>query len=600
MTPRRVLRIARWETTRSVGSVDRRTGLALLTVVLVMGAMVPAFAATNPTPSEGLYRVGVAPESPYHEVVAETPSLQGAPADRAALESGSIDVLVRGTDLLVRDTEKGRAAAAALRDAIVSYNDRLMAQETDEAAAFPVSVSLHYVEQDPPALTGGGSGGTGDGGTDGGAGDTGGGAGGTTAGGRDGTGDDTGGIGGGGTGAIGGGGLPSPPTGGIFGATQTGTPSAISPPFPLRSLLLAFVFLLPLNVIIQAYGSTVVTERINRRGEPLLVSPASRGDIVLGKTLPYFGVAILVTAAIALAIGGGVVTVVAIAPLAGLFLASTFLAGMLSRSYKELTFVTVTISVGLTSYAFIPAVFAEVHPIAAISPLTIVVNDLRSMPVDPGTFVLATVPVTLAAVVLFVLGTGIYREEDMFTQRPLTEKVLDALAAPLEAVWRVGLWTGLFIPFVLVAELFAVAVLFVLPVTVSVPLLLAAVALVEEVAKSVHVLAGFERARFERTWRRAVAVGAASGIGFFVAEKALLVTQLVGLPELELGRAAFAPAVLGVSPVVLLFAPLVVHVTTATIAALGASRSRRWYAGGLLTAVLVHLAYNLAVVSTLA
>ncbi|MFB6069739.1 MAG: PrsW family intramembrane metalloprotease [Halanaeroarchaeum sp.] len=592
----RTLRIARWETGRSVGSVDRRTGVAILAVVLAMAAMVPAIAATDPSPRAGLYRIGITEESPYADVVEANPELQAAPATREAFVAGEVDVLVQGTDLVVRDTEKGRAAAAALREAIVAYNDRLMTREPDEAAAFPVSVTLLYRSQNdvaPGGATGGADPGDADGRT-GGGGET------ATPSTTDGGGDGTA-PGGGGLGDVGGGGLPAPPTGGgVFGSVQSGTPSALSPPFPLRSLLLAFAFLLPLNVIIQAYGSSTVTERIDRRGEPMLVSPATRGDIVIGKTLPYFALAVGITAIIAVAIGGDVQTVLAIAPLAALFLAATFVAGMLARSYKELTFVTVTISVGLTAYAFIPAVFAEVHPIAAISPLTVVVNDLRGVPVDFGGFALATLPVTLAAGVLFVLGMGIYREEDMFTQRPIPQKVLDALAAPLDATWRVGLWTGLFIPFVLVVELFAVAVLFALPIAVSVPLLLVAVATVEEIAKSVHVFAGFQRARFARSGVRAVGLGIASGVGFFVAEKALLVTQLVGLPELRLGRAAFSPAVLGLSPVVLLIAPLALHVTTATVSALGASRSRLWYAGGLALATTTHVGYNLWVVSTLA
>jgi ABC-type Na+ efflux pump permease subunit len=360
------------------------------------------------------------------------------------------------------------------------------------------------------------------------------------------------------------------------------------------------MFLLPFNVVIQAYGSSVIAERINRRGEPLLVSPASRGDIVIGKALPYFLGSIAITAVIALAIGGGLLSVAAVAPLAALFLAATFVAGMLARSYKELTFVTVTISVSLTGYAFIPAVFAEVHPIAAISPLTLVVDDLRAVSVTWGDFLFATAPVTLAAVVLFALGTGIYREEDMFTQRPLPQKAIDALAAPLRSRWRVGLWTALFIPFVLLMELFAVAAVFILPVSLSVPLLLGLVAVIEEIAKSIHVYAGYQRARFGTSLRSAAIIGGISGLGFFLAEKVLVITQLVGLPELRVGQVAFAPEVLGVEPALLLFAPLVLHVVTAGISAVGASRTRVTYALGLLLAAVVHVLYNLAVVTSLA
>ena len=590
------LRIARWETLRSVGSVDRRTTIALVAVLVFVAGLVPVLLTTTPTPGAGLYRVGVDASSPYAAVIQEDPELQAVDPD-LPLEPGSMDVRVVGTAVYVPDTEKGRAAAGALREAIITHNDAVMTQEDDQAAAFPVSVTLRYLPQAAPDIAGVGTGTDGTGPDTGAAGD----------------GSDTGAAGTGGDGESGqpsaepdggtgaaGGPIPSAPIGGILGTTQTGTPSAIAPPFPLRSLLLAFLFLLPFNVVIQAYGSSVIAERINRRGEPLLVSPATRADIVIGKALPYFLGSIAITTVIAIGIGGGLLSIAAVAPIAALFMAATFVAGMLARSYKELTFVTVTISVTLTGYAFIPAVFAEVHPIAAISPLTLVVNDLQSVAVSPGEFVFATLPVTLAAAVLFSLGIGIYREEDMFTQRPLPQKAIDALAAPLRSRLHVGLWTALFIPFVLVLELFAVATLYILPVSLSIPVLLGVVALIEEVAKSVHVFAGFNRARFPRTVRTGLVLGVISGVGFFLAEKLLVITQLVGLPDLEIGQAAFAPEVLGVTPAVLLLAPLVLHTTTAAISAVGAQRSRIAYVMALGVASLVHLAYNLAVVMTLA
>ncbi|MFB6266505.1 MAG: ABC transporter permease subunit [Halodesulfurarchaeum sp.] len=625
MKPGPTFRIARWEARRSLGSVDRRVGLALLLTVLLLAALVPAVLAVDPAPGRGLYRVRIQQDSPYSEVVKSDPQLRLVQEKGTGVGSDAVDILVRGTQVYVADTEKGRAAASALRQAIIAYNDRLMRHEPDRAAAFPVQVTLTYLPQaaiqagqfrgGPGPVSGGegpGGGVTSPSESDGTVGrettektDATVGTGGATeerpppeTGGQstpDGpaSGDSPG------SRRTGDGALQSP-FGGLLGTAQSGTPSSLSPPFPLRSLLLAFVFLLPLNVIIQAYGSSIVEERIDRRGEPLLVSPISRGDIVLGKTLPYLLLAVATTLAIALGIGGGLLTVLAITPLAALFLAATFLAGMLARSFKELTFVTVTISVTLTAYAFIPAVFAEVHPIAAISPLTIVVRDLQGAPIGWGQFAIATVPVSLSAIVLFVLGTGIYREEDMFTQRPIPSKALDALAAPLTARWRVGLWTALLIPFVLVAELFTVATLFVLPTALSIPVLLGAVAVIEEVAKSIHVFAGFERRKFDTGWRSALQLGAISGVGFFLGEKLLVITQLVGLPDLELGRVAFAPQVLGVSPGLLLIAPLVLHVSTASFTAYGASRSRSAYLGCLVVSSMVHLGYNLGVVSALA
>jgi ABC-type Na+ efflux pump permease subunit len=364
--------------------------------------------------------------------------------------------------------------------------------------------------------------------------------------------------------------------------------------------VLAFAFLVPMNFVIQAYGSTVLNERINRRGELLLIAPVTPGDIVAGKTLPYFAAIVAVTLGIAAVVGGGPVAVAAVVPVGLLFLAATFVAAMFARSFKELTFVTVAVSVFLTTYTFVPAIFTDVTPVALISPLTLVVRDLQSTPVTVGQYLFSTGPFYVGAAVLFLLGVGVYREEDMFTQRPVPLKFVDALDAHLSGLASVGATTALAIPFVFIAELLAVAVLYVLPVGLSIPLLLLVIAAVEEVAKSVHVYAGYAKSRFDGSLRTALALGAASGVGFFVGEKSTAVVQLVALDTVSLGRAAFAPA--GIDPFAatgLFLAPLALHVATAGLSATGASRGRYWYAAALAVATLVHAAYNFAVVSLL-
>jgi len=612
-----VPRIARWEVTKNAGGADRRTIAVALLAIVGIAILVPLAAGHGVALDEGIYRVGVSEESPLYEPVAADSTFAIQEPSRSAVRADRQDVLVRGAQVRrIADSQKGRAAASELRATVESYNDALMDEEDNVSAAFPVVVNLTYVEQDAArALAVGdtdeetlesGSGGDGTGSeTDGGAG--------TGDGGGTGDGDGTAGGANGGASADGGdgGGSDSQGTTGggtslterLTGGSGSGAPSDISPPFPFRSLVLAFVFVLPLNFVIQAYGSTILGERLNRRGELLLVSPVSRLDIVAGKTLPYFAGAMAVATLITVALQGSHVSVLAVAPLALLFLSATFLGAMFARSFKELTFVTVTITVSLTTYAFVPAIFTDVTPIALISPLTLVVRDLQGQAVGLGQFAFSTLPPTLTATVLFGLGLGLYREEDMFTQRPIPLKVLDALAAPLVRYRSVALVTAVLLPFVLVAELVVVALLFALG-EASIPFILVAVAVIEELAKSLHVYAGYEHARYDRRAKTALILGFFSGLGFFVAEKFALIAQLVDLPEVPAGRAALeSQATLGTGlplPVVLvglLFAPLVLHVVTAAISSLGASRGKRPYVVALAVAVVVHLAYNLTVVS---
>jgi ABC-type Na+ efflux pump permease subunit len=640
---RRTLRVARWEAARASGGIDRQTLLVGLVLLAAAGGVVGAGVATGTAGldvDQDVYRVGVDAESPYSDAVEADPALTPVARERATLGE-TVDLVVRGQALEgedadgaaagrvvvdATDTPKGDAAAAAFREAVEAHNERLMTAEPNETAAFPVTVTLRYASrtgdtaggrpaasQDPnDAETG--DGGSGDEGTDAGGDDASEGGGADAGSGDDGDADSTDDSNG----------FAVPSLGGeTFGAGSTGSPAAITPPFPFASLVLAFAFLVPMNFLAQAYGSSVLDERTNRRGEPLLVTPLSPAEIVAGKTLPYVAAAVAVTSLIALVVGGGLASVVAVTPLAVAFLAATFVGAVFARSFKELTFVTVAVSVLLTSFAFVPAIFTNVTPVALISPLTLVVFDLQGEPVSLGETLFATGPTAIAAVLLFGLGLGVYREEDLFTQKPVTRKTLDALAVRLSAVGEgvrespptglaarlpkrarglaaVAVLTACTIPFVFVAELLAVAVLFALPVTVSIPILLVAIALVEEVAKSLHLYAGFERGVFARTDRVAVAVGLASGLGFFLAEKATAAAQAVGLTELYVGRAAFGAAAGagGLSPLVLaglVLAPLALHGTTATISAVGARRSRTAYAATLAAATLVHAAYNLGV-----
>ncbi|MFK8212978.1 ABC transporter permease family protein [Haloferax volcanii] len=610
---RTVLRIARWEVSRSAGTLDRRTAAIGLVAVLVAGGIAAGAAGGGVALDRDLYRVGIAGDSPYYDAVDRSSALDPRP-----VSDPNVELVVSETHISVADTQTGRAAYAAFRDAVQSYNERQMAREENQSAAFPVVVDLQYRERD--ALVPAGSrvnGGAGGGGGGAGTGDGGGADAGTGAGsGASGAGDGAGGTAGGGpsasdAAAADDGSVDAPSLGGmagLFGGDTSGSPASISPPFPFASLVLAFAFLVPMNFVIQAYGSSILNERINRRGELLLVAPISPGDIVAGKTLPYLLGTVGITVAIAAAVGGGVVSVAAVVPVGLLFLASTFVGAMFARSFKELTFVTVTVSVFLTTYTFVPAIFTNVTPIALISPLTLVVRDLAGESIPLGEFLFSVGPILLAAGVLFLLGVGVYREEDMFTQRPVPLKFLDALDSRISRARSVATLSALSIPFVFIAELLAIAVLFVLPVDLTVPMVLVAVAVIEELAKSLHVLAAFEKARFSRTLRSSLVLGGLSGLGFFVGEKFTAIAQLAGLQSLTLGQTAFAPSGVGIaggtgaSALVVLglfLAPLVLHAVTASVTAFGASRGRSAYGVALAGAIAIHLGYNLQVVSAL-
>lgn len=622
MNLRKLLRIARWEVTKNAGGVDRRTVIVAVAAVVLVAVVAPIVAAGGVGVDDGIYRVAVDDDNQYYDVVANDSTFSvHEPVDRQALEDGDLDLWIDDEGISHADTRKGAAAFEELQDSVLAYNNEQLSRENNQTAAFPVSVTVEFRQQTPvedgtdepldeppetdpdddpetdpdddsetdPDDDRDPDDDSDDADTD--EPDT-----------DDADPDDPSQV-------EEGDGEAAPPAGGMGSPFTddelTGSPADINPPFPFQSLVLAFVFVIPLNFLIQVYGSTILSERLNRRGELLLVSPVTRFDIIGGKTLPYFAGAMLIEAIIAVGLFyiargelGGLISILAITPLVLLFLGATFLGAMFARSFKELTFVTVTITVVLTSYAFVPAIFTDVGALALISPLTLIVMDLQGETVALSEFVFSTAPPFLSALIFFGLGSGLYREEDMFDQRSISGKVLDALAGPISRIYHVGVMTIVLIPFVFVIQLLAIALLYATG-DISIILMLVVVAVVEEIAKSLHIYAAYEHNRFERTALVAVALGIASGVGFFIGEKIALLAQLVGLPELAIAEAGLAGGIVE-GPVVLLFllAPLLLHIVTAAISAVGASRGRNAYLLALSTAIIVHFVYNLTVVMT--
>lgn len=585
---RRVGILAWTEATRTRGSFDRRTTLALLAIGLVTALLMPALLERGMDFDRDLYRVAIHPDSPLLPAVEGSRLFQRivTPDPLGVLATGDADIailpdVVRGTD-----SPKSAAALAALRQAAKDWSFSNLAREADGAAAFPVRVELVYVAQarapgaaapsipasalpTPERAKTEGS------------------------------------VSGGGAGA----GspseaLPSSAEGGFDFLPQersVNTPETLSPPFPFRSLLLAYAFLIPMNFIVQVYAGSAIAERIERKGEPLLASPARPWEIIFGKALPYLAGMMAMSAAIVLLIGGGWLSLLAVVPLALAFLSLEFLAAMYARSFRELTFLTVFTSVLLTIYAFLPAVFTDVHPISLVSPITLVVMDLRGDAVPLGQILYAIAPLTLFSGVIYVLGAALYREEDLFHQKRVGSKALDSLARQVRSMRSAIRIQVLLIPLVFVAELMLITFLFAWPVPVGLVGILLAVALVEELFKAAPTVAGVKRGLVAP--RRALAFGALAGLGFFLAEKGFLLASLAGLMDVPAAAAVFgasAGLVDGAgAALLLLVAPLALHVATAALSGWGAGQGRRAFALAFVASVAIHTTYNLAIVRLL-
>ena len=155
------------------------------------------------------------------------------------------------------------------------------------------------------------------------------------------------------------------------------TPSQLSPPLPFDSIILVFVFIFPLYFTSQFFMMSIMNERIERKGEILLSTPVKASSIIIGKMLPYFLGMLAICTGLTLYLKAPLLIILPLIPVIIFFLANALLIGMLARSFKELSFISIFFSTVATSYLFFPSIFANVHVISLISPLTLIVLTMQ-------------------------------------------------------------------------------------------------------------------------------------------------------------------------------------------------------------------------------
>lgn len=365
------------------------------------------------------------------------------------------------------------------------------------------------------------------------------------------------------------------------------TPSHFNPPIPFKSVVLSFIFIFPIYFIAQFYSSSIMEERVKRRGELLLVSPLSPYQIVLGKLLPYLFITLVIVSLITFHIGGSAWIVLILLPVALVFLSTSFLGAIMARSFKELTFVLIFISISLSGYVFLPAMFANIHAISMISPITLVVKLLEKESVSISEYLFSTMPFYLVSLLSFIFGIFIYREEDLFTQKTIKAKFLDSVQEFIHRVPNAIFFLSIaLIPVAFSLQLMLIVLMFNLPMRMGILVFIILAALIEEMVKAAGIYTIFSRKLSEFTTTKALKFGILSGSGFFIGEKLLLLTVVAGIAGSVFGTA------MGIG---LLVFPLLLHITSTTAASLSLRYSRS-YLFSVILASIIHAAYNLYIV----
>lgn len=264
---------------------------------------------------------------------------------------------------------------------------------------------------------------------------------------------------------------------------------------------------------------------------------------------------------------------------------------MLARSFKELTFFLVFLSVGLSGYLFFPAMFSNIHAISTISPMTLVVRALEGDTFTLQEYVFSTAPILLVSLLCLGFSAAIFREESIFGQRGLWAKVVDGVEVVMRRVPLAAFGLGILaIPLALCAQLGLIVLLFNIPLRYTISVFILAAAFTEETLKSAAPYTAMSRRLVPANLREALRLGGLSGLGFFTGEKIMLLIVIGPIATSVFG------SLMGFGLLVL---PLVLHVTGAVISSLGLCYlgTSRWaYIASVFLATLAHSAYNLSIV----
>jgi ABC-type Na+ efflux pump permease subunit len=368
------------------------------------------------------------------------------------------------------------------------------------------------------------------------------------------------------------------------------TPSQLSPPLPFDSIILVFVFIFPLYFTSQFFMMSIMNERIERKGEILLSTPVRTSSIIIGKALPFFIGMLAICAGLTLYIKASLIIILPLIPVIFFFLANALLIGMLSRSFKELSFISIFFSTVATSYLFFPSIFANVHVISLISPLTLIVLTIQGSSWTITDYLYSTSLFWLTGAVLFYIAARNFKEERLFSEKKLVTRMREFLSEVLPEKYpflSLFLLSGFSIPFVFMVQMMCLVLFFNLPMPYSLVFLLLFAALIEEIAKGVGVYTIYSRDPSFLTWKNLVLAGAATATGFLVGEKLLLFVTLAQISDSVFGSILFLS--LGS-----LWLPLLLHFICVLIVATSLKiRGRKGFVPGLAVAMVVHCLYNL-------
>ncbi len=483
----------------------------------------------------GLYRIGVPADFPriqdsrFSTIGVDT--VQG----EALLNRGAIDALIQGTRVIYRNDDRSLHAIQALKQYLEQQELARISATYPYDQAFPLRVGINYLGPAGANIqTAPGS--------------------------------------------------AAP----LVGTEEIIIPSLAPPPVPFTQVILALIYILPITFISIFFTSSFMDEKVNRRLTILLSAPVTPFQIILGKMLPYASFALLTTVLIGALTHADLPLVLLIYVPTTLFIFAIYLmVPLFYRTFKDITFIAMLVTVLTTAYLVFPAMFTNASELAYISPLTLAVKMYRGEAFGWREYMFPSLPMTALFGFALFAGSRMLNEEFLMGYRPITRKIADAIylvmahARPYVAV---PLWSLLVIPAVYLVQLVFLAFATNLPPGMILGTVLLASAGVEEVAKSVGVVVLADHG-LVKTARGVLTLAFLSALGFLIGEKLLLLVSIRAVSQGPVSGAMFGASGL-------LLVTLFAHFTFTALVTLLNIKGRLPYLFALIIGTLVHYFYN--------
>jgi ABC-type Na+ efflux pump permease subunit len=320
-------------------------------------------------------------------------------------------------------------------------------------------------------------------------------------------------------------------------------PSLMNPPIPLAQVILAFLYIMPVMFMSIFFNSSFMEEKTNRKLNVLMSTPVTPFDVIAGKMLPYVTFSLVTTVAITIFLGGNVLLALAIFLPVILFIFSIYLlVSLVYRTFKDQTFFSMAAITFVTGYLVLPALFTGINNVSYISPLTLAVQMYRGQGFTILDYLLSTGPMYVVFGVTMFVGVRIFNEEYMMSFGSLFRKLADAIYLSMSKnhmYISVALVSLLLIPAVYMVELIIAILSLMIPVNspaIFLAVLLALCVVVEEAAKSIGIFTLIERKKANSAMT-VLLLAAASALGFFIGEKAMLYLSMSTVPNVALIQA---------------------------------------------------------------